>query len=170
MSVPWLSDAAEVTAATQTRQQSAAQDADTLILMINATMRRVDAYDVPARDTAHSFTAPLASMPDTKHKLKDMDLDEYSENIAPYESDGSGALGSVGAHASLRGARAASAKVRVWLRLPPSLRLPAPRHSARLSTDRYFRRGSALLSQTNSVRGPTIGYRPAAAARLADAR
>ena len=27
---------------------------------------------------AHTFAAPLASIPDTKHKLKFVDLDEYS--------------------------------------------------------------------------------------------
>ena len=66
VSVPWLSDAAYVTATTPTRQQTTAQDADTLILMMVAS---TPTTCLPARDPAHSFTAPLASIPDTKHKL-----------------------------------------------------------------------------------------------------
>ena len=66
VSVPWLSDAAYVTATTPTRQQTAAQDADTLILMMVAS---TPTTSLPVRDPAHSFTAPLASIPDTKHKL-----------------------------------------------------------------------------------------------------
>ena len=55
----------------------------------------IDADKVPACDPAHSFTAPLASMPDTKYKLRCMDLVEYPGNIAPveYRMDGAGRIG-----------------------------------------------------------------------------